>query len=441
MTDAVSAPRMIGDYILERELGRGGMGVVYGAAHSETGERVALKVISPHLLPGLRQRRRFRLEATAAARLQHPGFVRVLGYGEDSTTQPYILMEYLDGCSLRSALLHAPFRRLPSELAAQVALQLADALGAAHEAGLIHRDIKPSNIMLLDDPAEPSGWRVKLLDFGLAKLVSGDAEATITEGEILGTPAYMSPEQCEGRAGLDGRSDVYALGSLLYEMLCGRTPFVGDSPRIMFQHVYEPPDSPRKLHPPITPGLTELVLQMLAKEPASRPSAVQVKARLRLHLDKVPEKAVEPSAGSTRSPFSSLFGIGLLGLCSGAVLESQLRPQAGVVETFPERGYGPRQTAGAASPELCASRDAELIHGWELANDIATAKKLTQSHLAPFPARQRARAAAEHKKALDAPRPPNLPAAATLPPEAAPTLDSSADSKAAASRAKVEYWD
>jgi serine/threonine-protein kinase len=138
--------RRIGEFVVERELGRGGMGIVYSAVHQKSAERVAVKLLSPHLLPDPRQRRRFQREAYAAAQLQHATLVKVLGHGEVEDGEPYILMEYLDGTSLRQALQSTPSHRLEIELALHISILLADVLDSAHKIGLLHRDIKPSNV-------------------------------------------------------------------------------------------------------------------------------------------------------------------------------------------------------------------------------------------------------------------------------------------------------
>lgn len=340
--------RRIGDFIVERELGRGGMGIVYSAVHEQTAERVAIKVLSPHLLPDPRQRRRFQREAYAAAQVQHAGLVRVLSHGELEQAEPYIMMEYLDGVSLRQSLQAADGNRFAVEAAVQVAIQLADVLDSAHRSGLLHRDIKPSNVMMLGPLHEPERCRVKLLDFGLVRLLTEGEGATLSEGDVIGTPAYMSPEQCEGRADLDGRSDVYGLGALLFEMLCGRTPFIGPPPRMMYQHVYESVPAPERYRPELGAELGALVVRMLAKSAPERPAMGEVAAKLRSFCKSAPLPSSAPlHVDTARMSDKARLWIGVMGLINVALLVSlwhAMSPQKG-------REAGPATKSGLpASP-------------------------------------------------------------------------------------------
>ncbi|HYX42004.1 MAG TPA: serine/threonine-protein kinase, partial [Pyrinomonadaceae bacterium] len=234
---------------------------------------VAIKVLNTRFVEDESARARFRREARAAGRLRHQNAVAVTDFGQTSDGLVYIVMELLEGRSLRDVLaLEAP---LDVARAVSMMLQTAAAVAAAHEAGIIHRDLKPGNIYIVQRRNSPP--IVKVLDFGIAKLAADaveDAETnTLTQtGVMIGTPRYMSPEQCDG-AKLTPASDVYSLGIILYEMLTGTTPFTGASPlAIAVQHSSKPPTPPRELRPTIPEPLEAIILRMLAKRPEERPA-------------------------------------------------------------------------------------------------------------------------------------------------------------------------
>ncbi|HEY2294503.1 MAG TPA: serine/threonine-protein kinase, partial [Thermoanaerobaculia bacterium] len=208
------ADRELGPYRLVREIGSGGMGVVYEAEDTRLRRRVAVKLLPPELSRDRGAKQRFLREGRAASALDDPNICTIHDVGEHDG-QLYIVMAYYEGETLKERLARGP---LPVSEARQVAIEVARALARAHEAGIVHRDIKPANVML-------TGGKVKVLDFGIAK-IRGDATLTRT-GSSPGTPAYMSPEQARGEP-VDGRTDVWSLGALLYEMLAGRRPFPGD---------------------------------------------------------------------------------------------------------------------------------------------------------------------------------------------------------------------
>jgi hypothetical protein len=256
-------------------LGRGGMSEVYRGFDAQLRRPVAIKRLRPDLALNPVFRARFRREAEAAGRLSHPAIVAVYDTGEepDATgpTVPFIVMELVEGCSLRDALRNegrvSPVRAL--ELTAGVL----DALACSHAAGIIHRDIKPGNVMLTNACA------VKVADFGIARAVS-DASGTATmAGTVIGTAQYLSPEQGRGEAA-DVRSDLYSVGCLLYELLVGEPPFTGDSMvSIVFQHISEPPTPPSSLNEDISTDVDAIVLKALAKDPADRyQSAAEMQA-------------------------------------------------------------------------------------------------------------------------------------------------------------------
>jgi mono/diheme cytochrome c family protein len=257
-------PRIPGYEIL-RIIDRGGMGVVYEARQIELGRTVAIKMISgAHVRP--KHLARFRVEAEAAARLQHANFVQIFHVGEVNG-RPFFSMEYVAGGSLADRLTRSP---LAAREAAGLVETLARAVHAAHECGIVHRDLKPSNVMLADDGTP------KIADFGLAKLLDDDSSHTHT-GEILGTPSYMAPEQAEGNKDQIGpATDVYALGAILYELLAGKPPFQGTSPLDSLRLVMsQEPVPPSQLAAAVPRDLEAICLKCLEKTPAHRYATAQ----------------------------------------------------------------------------------------------------------------------------------------------------------------------
>ena len=258
-------------YRLDARLGEGGMGTVYSATHLLIERSVAVKVLNPRLLADEGAKERFRREARAAGRLQHSNAVAVTDFGETRDGVVYLVMELLEGRPLRDVLAReAP---LDPARAVSIMLQVAAAVGAAHDAGIIHRDLKPGNIFVVQRPNAPH--IVKVLDFGIAKLSEADGVPVKTltgTGVMIGTPRYMSPEQCDG-APLTPAADVYSLGVILYEMLTGQTPFTGSTPlALALKHSSEQPRPLRELVPSVPPELEEVVLHTLAKSPGERPA-------------------------------------------------------------------------------------------------------------------------------------------------------------------------
>src|SRR5262249_18351834 len=256
-------PVQVPGYEILAEVGRGGMGIVYKARQTQLGRVVALKVMPAGVGADLEQRRRFRLEAEAVARLQHPNIVQIHDVGEHEG-QPYLVLEFIDGGSLAHRLDGKPW---PAEGAARLVEDLARAIHEAHQHGIIHRDLKPANILLrrkseirnaksetkTEDTASDFGFRVsdfepRITDFGLAKFLAGASQQTQT-GDILGTPAYMAPEQATGQNNRIGpATDVYALGATLYELLTGRPPFQGEHLLGVLEQVRcDDPVAPRRL--------------------------------------------------------------------------------------------------------------------------------------------------------------------------------------------------
>lgn len=261
-------------YLIEELLREGGMGSVYRARHLQMDRPVAIKVLHERLLEDEASRIRFQREARAAVLLQHPNAVAVSDFGETAEGHVYIVMELLEGRTLREILVkEAP---IETARAVSIMLQASAAVGAAHEAGIIHRDLKPSNIIVTQSPDVPAV--VKVVDFGVAKLAAhalDDDDANITlrhAGALIGTPRYMAPEQFNGHE-LTPAADVYSLGVILYEMLTGMAPFTGSTPiEIAAKHVNDPPHAPREIVAAIPDDVERVVLHALEKDPATRPA-------------------------------------------------------------------------------------------------------------------------------------------------------------------------
>jgi serine/threonine-protein kinase len=257
----------IGNYLVTQKLGEGGMGSVYLAEHPSIGKKVALKVLHSEFSTNQEVTARFFNEAKAVNDIGHPNIVDIVDFGiiqagPNREQLVYFIMEYLGNLTLSQLIrTEAP---LPPERALGIALQVADALAASHKCGIVHRDLKPDNIILMQRGRERDF--VKLLDFGIAKLTNEQPGSRRTRaGIVMGTPAYMSPEQCEGRGNIDHRTDVYALGIVLYEMLVGRVPFVGDGyGEILVQHLTQPPVPPSQYRM-MNPHLEAVVMKALEK--------------------------------------------------------------------------------------------------------------------------------------------------------------------------------
>jgi serine/threonine protein kinase len=287
MSAEICTGSKIGNYVIEQQIGEGGMGVVYGARHEQLNRRAAIKVLHTQLARDKQVAARFVNEARAANALSHPGLVNVFEVGQLQSGSAYIVMEYLDGESLANRLARRGGRLGADAL--RFCRQLASTLSAVHKSGVVHRDLKPDNVMLVPDPEMLGGERAKILDFGIAKIAAdcqsmaaGHNPKTRT-GTLLGTPQYMAPEQCRGTAGIDGRADVYSLGVMLFEMLVGAPPFqaagVGE---LIAMHMYQPAPSLLGVAPWVSPALASLIDRMLIKDVAQRPVMAEVAAELEI---------------------------------------------------------------------------------------------------------------------------------------------------------------
>ena len=303
VTGHIAAPGVpqVDGYEILRELGRGGMGVVYLAMHLELKRLVALKMMlaGPHADPELKLR--FRREAEAVARLQHPGIVQIYDVGE-ARGFPYLALEYIEGLNLASFLARAP---IPARHAAEIVESLARTIHYAHQNGIVHRDLTPRNILIprnrSDSGSSPAGGEPaepRITDFGLARDLENDSGQTLT-GVVLGTPSYMSPEQADGRSSLIGpATDIFSLGAIFYETLTGRPPFLGENRHVTIRQVVEhDPIPPRQLQPGVPRDAETICLKCLAKDAVKRyGTAAELAEDLRRFLSFEPVRARPISA-------------------------------------------------------------------------------------------------------------------------------------------------
>ncbi|MCA9668886.1 MAG: serine/threonine protein kinase [Myxococcales bacterium] len=257
-----------GRFRIERKLGEGGMGAVYLASHEVLGRKFAIKVVRRELVEDVNAAARFRREARTASRIDHRGVVAIFDFGHDGDGRPYIAMEYVEGVTLAHVIDNESPMAVPRIL--DVVEQCAEAIAAAHQCAVVHRDLKPGNVLLTKQGSRRDV--VKILDFGLAKATGVEATTKLTAaGQTFGTPEYMSPEQCTDLT-VDGRSDIYSLGIIAYEMICGKVPFVGRVIQIMTAQVSKTPPLPSEAggRGDIPPELDELVMHCLAKRRTER---------------------------------------------------------------------------------------------------------------------------------------------------------------------------
>ncbi len=260
-----------GNYRAVSLLGEGGMGAVYLAEHPGIGRRVAVKVLHKNYIRDESLLTRFLNEARAANAIRHPNIIEILDSGTIADGTPFLVMELLEGESLGTRLRRVGALEIPT--AVEFAYQTASALGAAHKKGIVHRDLKPDNLFVIPDPHEPDRERIKVLDFGIAKLQQGNAGDSVKTrtGTLMGTPIYMSPEQCRGTRTVDHRSDIYSLGIIFFEMLCGQPPFVSEGfGELVNMHLNVAAPAPSSQRPDVPSSIDAVVLKMLAKNPDDR---------------------------------------------------------------------------------------------------------------------------------------------------------------------------
>jgi eukaryotic-like serine/threonine-protein kinase len=289
----------IGHYVVRHEIGGGGMGTVYLAEHTMLGRRAALKILLPEMSANQEMVKRFFNEARAASAIKNPGIVEIYDFGYHTDGSAYIVMELLEGETLSQRLRRV--RAMPPQQALAVARQIASALAPAHRAGIVHRDLKPDNIFLVPDSEAATGERAKVLDFGIAKLSGegmGGGNTNLTSMQtVMGSPHYMSPEQCRGNSStVDGRSDLYSLGCILYECLAGRPPFIGENFfELMAAHLHVSPTPLPQLVPSIPPEVDALVQRMLAKPSEQRlQTAEEVAQGLNQLVGQLGQRAAQP---------------------------------------------------------------------------------------------------------------------------------------------------
>lgn len=273
--------QVMGNFRLLRKLGEGGMGVVYEAEHQQIGRRAAVKILHKEFAHSPDFAKRFLNEARAVNIIRHPSLVEIFEYGQQPDGTLYIVMEFLEGESLHKRI-QTPGARLPQATVAEIGVQIARALAKAHEKEIVHRDLKPENVMLVPDPVRAGQERVKILDFGIAKLQRNTPEPSAASGgktamgSVMGTPLYMAPEQFGSAESVDGSADVFSLGVILYELLGGRRPYEGES----FNVLTRPSGPLHKVNPNTQPQIAELVMEMISPSAPRRPTMRQVAERL-----------------------------------------------------------------------------------------------------------------------------------------------------------------
>ncbi|HKR11414.1 MAG TPA: protein kinase [Pyrinomonadaceae bacterium] len=272
--DSLIGTVLAGKYRVDARLNEGGMGSVYRGTHMLMEKVVAIKVLRPSLAADEKIVARFSREARAASRISHPNALSVTDFGEDDNGIVFLVMEYLSGKTLKQVIREEG--PLPLTRIVEITRQIGDALAAAHAQGVVHRDLKSDNIMLLDTTSV--GDYAKVLDFGIAKINEPDGkfDGDLTAPNlVIGTPQYMSPEQCAQDAEIDARSDIYSLGVILYEMLVGHVPFSGESATIvMMKHLQEPVPSVLEERPDVPPPVGRVVARAMAKVPGNRYQSV-----------------------------------------------------------------------------------------------------------------------------------------------------------------------
>jgi len=359
-------------YRIEEKIGEGGMGKVYRAVHIHMDNTVAIKILHPHMASDATALERFRREARAAAHIRHPNAVVVTDFGvaKDSGIA-YLVMEFLEGVELRAKMKEQ--KQLDYEESFHIVQQTCSALQAAHAKGIIHRDLKPDNIWLL--ASEEGQARVKVLDFGIAKLKSSADTGTLTQqGMIVGTPYYMSPEQCKGEE-LDARSDIYSLGIILYEMLTGQVPFQASTPvGVVLKHANEPPRPPRELREGIPLTVQDVILRALKKLPEERQdSAIQLAQEFEVALY---QGGIELKQLGTRTPQSS-FAVTHPSLPPSTDAFGQESGYARSIEGVPlDRSIPPGATPQGGTPQGARSSQA-------VSPSVASAPGLFQNSMGP----------------------------------------------------------
>ena len=346
----------IGNYRIVKLLGAGGMGMVYEAVHDGIGGRAAIKVLRAEIASHKDATQRFFSEARAANLVAHPGIVHIFDCGYTASGTAYLTMEFLEGETLKQRLdrLHV----LTVSEAFRIVRQVAAALHAAHQRSVIHRDLKPDNLMLVRDAELPGGERVKILDFGVAKISEGLGDQTRT-GMVMGTPAYMAPEQCREAKLATDRSDVYSLGVILYQVLAGQPPFVGEyAGDVMAMQMMQEPPPLSQFCPRLQRQVVSFVHRLLEKKPALRPGMEEILRELsRLHdlvvgsLTQVPRPEPPESAAHNAVPILQLA------LPSTSTIDLAGEPTALSISptaNSPQRSVAPSISPSQKTPNVAA---------------------------------------------------------------------------------------
>jgi serine/threonine protein kinase len=352
---------VLGSYRVVAKLGAGGMGTVWLGEHKLLGSRAAIKVLQPGMSSQEKIVQRFFDEARAATRIRDPGIVTVLDFGWHHG-DAYLVMELLSGSTLTQRLGLSQMAPLQATRLVQMA---ALAMAAAHGRGIIHRDLKPDNIFVVSDPAVPGGERVKILDFGIAKLIDRDPDVAYqptVDGTIMGTPAYMSPEQCRAASNIDHRTDIYALGCVLFHLLCGRPPFIAQTQGDMIvAQIQEEAPHPRQFVANLSPEIDALVMRCLAKKPEDRFQTMTdvVRAAAAITGDNPTVSTIPPMLAGEHPPGSPTV----------ASLYATPGAAAGVVGTPSQSG----EMAAVALRSAITTPPVTTLHGSATALDTASA--------------------------------------------------------------------